>query len=185
MKITKELRGKLLIATPSILDDPSFNRSLILLTEHSEDSSLGFILNRPSNYTLQDLLPDINCNFPVFKGGPVETDNIYFIHNSPELISNSIEVTDGIYWGGSFAQLKELLNTGQLHEDQIRFFLGYAGWSPEQLESELEENTWLVKDNTYRNILKLQTEDLWKRNLLSFGSKYKIWVNAPSNPALN
>ena len=185
MKLTKKLRGKLLIATPSILDDPSFNRSIILLTEHSEDSSLGFILNRKSQFQIKDLLPDIDCDFPVYNGGPVENDNIYFIHNVPHLIPNSIEVTDGIFWGGSFSQLKELLNRKALDQGQIRFFLGYAGWSPDQLENELEENAWLVRQNTYSNILDIKTEELWKNNLLSFGRKYTIWANAPSDPKLN
>jgi len=185
MKLTKDLRGKLLIATPSILDDPSFNRSIILLTEHSEDSSLGFILNRPSSFKLNELLPDIKCSFNVYKGGPVETDNIYFIHKVPQLIPNSIEVTDGIFWGGSFAQLKELLNRGKIRENQIRFFLGYAGWSPDQLEDELEGNSWLVRQNIYNNILDISPNDLWKSNLLSFGTKYKVWANAPRDPRLN
>lgn len=185
MKIVKDLRGKLLIATPSILTDPSFNRSIILLTEHSEDSSLGFILNRPTNYTLRDLIPDINCDFKVYKGGPVEIDNLYFIHTCPDLIPNSIEVKDGIFWGGSFDQLKNLLNNNQIRNNQIRFFLGYAGWSPEQLEEELGEKSWFVKSNSYQNILDHNINDLWKSNLLSFGSKYKIWLNAPKDPALN
>ncbi len=185
MKLTKELRGKLLISAPAILDDVSFNRSLILVAEHSIDSSLGFIMNRPSKFTLNDLLPDVNCNFTVFKGGPVETDNIYFIHNIPHLIPNSIKVTDGIYWGGSFAQLKTLLNQNKINENEIRFFLGYAGWSPDQLEDELDEKSWFVRENTYYNILDIKIEQLWKSNLLSFGSKYEIWLNAPSNPSLN
>jgi putative transcriptional regulator len=101
------------------------------------------------------------------------------------LIPNSIKVTDGIYWGGSFAQLKTLLNQNKINENEIRFFLGYAGWSPDQLEDELDEKSWFVRENTYFNILDIKIDQLWKSNLLSFGSKYQIWVNAPSNPSLN
>ena len=87
MKIVK---GKLLIAEPSILNDDSFNRSIILLTEHNEQSSVGFILNKPLNYTIKDLIPEINCSFKIYQGGPVEQDNLYFIHKIPELIPDSI-----------------------------------------------------------------------------------------------
>lgn len=126
--IVKPSKGRLLIAEPSILTDQSFNRTIILLTEHSDDSSVGFIMNRPLHYSLRDLVPDIDCDFTVYHGGPVEQDNLYFIHQVPELLPNSIEVNDGIYWGGNFDCLKELLNTHQIQPNDIRFFLGYSGW---------------------------------------------------------
>ena len=79
MSVLKIHKGKLLIAEPSILNDDSFNRSIILLTEHNEESSVGFILNKPLNYTINDLIPEINCSFKIYQGGPVEQDNLYFI----------------------------------------------------------------------------------------------------------
>ena len=103
------IKGKLLIAEPSILNDDSFNRSIILLTEHNEESSIGFILNKPLNYTIKDLIPEINCSFKIYQGGPVEQDNLYFIHKIPELIPDSMPVSDKIYWGGNFESLKNLL----------------------------------------------------------------------------
>ncbi len=81
--------------------------------------------------------------------------------------------------------LKTLLNQKQINENEIRFFLGYAGWSPDQLEEELKEKSWFVRENTYYNILDIKVDQLWKSNLLALGSKYQIWVNAPSNPSLN
>ena len=122
MKLTKELRGKLLVSAPAILDDASFNRSLILVAEHSTDSSLGFIMNRPSKFTLNDLLPDVNCNFTVFKGGPVETDNIYFIHNIPHLIPNSIKIKEKLHWGGNFETVIDLINKKKIDKSEIKFF---------------------------------------------------------------
>ena len=115
-------KGRLLISEPSILNDDSFNRSIILLTEHNEKNSIGFILNKPLSFTVNDLIPEIDCNFVVHQGGPVEQDNLYFVHKSPELIPDSIEVDNGIYWGGNFDSLKELLNTQKLKNNDIRFF---------------------------------------------------------------
>lgn len=178
-------KGKLLIAEPSILNDSSFNRSIILLTEHSENSVVGFIMNRPLNYTVKDLLPNIDCELTVYQGGPVEQDNLYFIHKVPELIPNSIEVANGIFWGGNFDSLKELLSNDKISSNQIRFFLGYSGWSSDQLRGEVDTNSWFVSENDFPNILAVDNESIWKNKLLQKGGEYKIWANAPGNIQLN
>ncbi len=178
-------KGRLLIAEPSILNDDSFNRSAILLTEHNEKSSVGFILNRPLKITIKDIIPEIDCNFTVFQGGPVEQDNLYFVHTIPGLIPNSLEVSNGIYWGGNFESLKELLINGKIQSDDIRFFLGYSGWGTHQLDEELRNNSWFVTENDFTNIFNVDNESLWKNKLLQKGGEYKIWANAPKNPSLN
>jgi len=179
------VKGQLLIAEPSILNDNSFNRAIILLTECSPKSVVGFILNRPLGYTINDLLPDIDCSFTVYEGGPVEQDNLYFVHKVPELIPNSIKVSDDIYWGGNFESLKVLLKNNQLKEDDIRFFLGYSGWSKNQLDNELNQNTWFITNNDFKTIFSKDNSALWKEKLLQKGGKYKIWANAPSDIHLN
>ena len=100
---TKPKKGDLLIAEPSIIGDMSFNRSIVLLADHNTDGSIGFILNKPLKYTIQDLIPEIKADFKVYNGGPVEQDNLYFIHKVPELIPDSIEISLGIFWGGDFS----------------------------------------------------------------------------------
>ncbi len=116
-------KGNLLIAEPSIIGDLSFNRSVILLADHSRQGSVGFIINKPLKYTIKDLIPEIDATFEIYNGGPVEQDNLYFIHNIPELIPNSIEISSGIYWGGDFELTKTLINDGKVKKDNIRFFL--------------------------------------------------------------
>ncbi|NJB82870.1 YqgE/AlgH family protein [Wenyingzhuangia aestuarii] len=185
MDCLKPSKGRLLIAEPSILGDVSFNRSIILLTEHSHDSSIGFIMNKPLGYSLKDLIPEVNCDFKVYQGGPVEQDNLYFIHKIPNLLHNSIEVTDGIYWGGDFSQLSNLLNEGLVKSDDIRFFLGYSGWGQGQLNYELESESWFVTENKHKNIFNTAPKSLWKDHLMKLGGKYQIWANAPGNPSLN
>lgn len=178
-------KGRLLISEPSILNDDSFNRSIILLTEHNEKNSIGFILNKPLSFTVNDLIPEIDCNFVVHQGGPVEQDNLYFVHKSPELIPDSIEVDNGIYWGGNFDSLKELLNTQKLKNNDIRFFLGYSGWDSNQLEDELKTDSWFISNNDYSNIFAMDNTTIWKNKLLEKGGRYKIWANAPSDIQLN
>lgn len=185
MSEIKPFKGSLLIAEPSILNDDSFNRSIILLTEHNENSSVGFILNRPLKFTLGDIIPDIDCSFTIYQGGPVEQDNLYFVHKIPELIPDSIQVSKDIYWGGNFNSLKSLLAEQKIHNTDIRFFLGYSGWGTHQLEDELQNNSWFVSENDFENIFSVDNETLWKNKLMQKGGEYKIWANAPSDIHLN
>jgi putative transcriptional regulator len=183
---TNPKKGNLLIAEPSILGDVSFNRSVILLADHNKEGSIGFILNKPLNYTISDLLPEIEIPLRVYNGGPVEQDNLYFIHKIPDLISDSIEISNGIFWGGDFKSVIELINAGKLNEKDIRFFLGYSGWDANQLMNELISNSWIVSENIYKNsiIEKIDTT-FWKEKMLELGGDYSIWSNAPENPSFN
>ena len=179
-------KGCLLVAEPTILNDMSFNRSVILLTEHTKDGSVGFILNKPLSYSINELIPEINANFMVYNGGPVEQDNLYFLHNVPELIPESVEISYGLYWGGDFETTKQLINQGKIKKESIRFFLGYSGWSANQLETELQENSWIVTENTLKDKLLSKASDLfWKEKIMEQGGEYILFSNAPENPALN
>ncbi|MBS1533860.1 MAG: YqgE/AlgH family protein [Flavobacteriaceae bacterium] len=179
-------KGQLLIAEPSIIGDLSFNRSVILLADHNQDGSVGFIINKPLKYTINDLVPDVEANFKIYNGGPVEQDNLYFIHNIPDLITDSVEISNGIFWGGNFDLTKELINNGKIKKDNIRFFLGYTGWSPQQLEQEMKSNSWILTENLYKNkIIGKSSTDFWKEKILEIGGDYVIWSNAPENPILN
>ena len=180
-------KGNILIAEPTILNDKSFNRSVIFLTEHNKEGSVGFILNKPSNYTIDELLPELNyCKHKVYNGGPVSIDNLYFIHKLPELIPNSIHIKDDIFWAGDFNIVKELLEEDRIPSDKIRFFLGYTGWSSNQLSTEMKEsNSWMVKKNEYPNILSVASTSFWKNELIKSGGDYQIWANAPEDPNMN
>ena len=179
-------KGHLLIAEPSIIGDLSFNRSIILIADHNPEGSIGFILNKPLEFTLQDLIPEIEIPFEVYNGGPVEQDNLYYIHKTPELIPNSIEISDGLYWGGDFQKVTELIKKDQLKGEDIRFFLGYSGWETNQLTSELRSNTWILSENMHRKrIIEKVNTSFWKEKMLELGGDYSIWSNAPENPTYN
>ena len=186
MTTLKPAKGLLLVAEPSIIGDISFNRSVVLLAEYNENGSVGFILNKPLEYSLNDFIPELNSTIPVYNGGPVEQDNLYFIHKIPELIPDSIEISNGIYWGGDFNEIISLLQEGKIKESEIRFFLGYTGWSHNQLEEELEVNSWVVSPNKYENRILGETDaNFWKEKMVEFGGDYLIWSNAPENPSYN
>ena len=179
-------KGSLLIAEPSLIGDLSFNRSVILLADHNKEGSVGFIMNKPLKYSINDLVPEIRTKFKIYNGGPVEQDNLYFIHNVPDLIPDSIEISNGIYWGGEYETTKELINSGKINKDNIRFFLGYTGWEEDQLETEMEENSWIAIRNSYENkIIGKSHSHLWKKQIQELGGDYLIWSNAPENPCFN
>ena len=182
----KPTKGNLLIAEPSIIGDLSFNRAVILLADHNALGSVGFILNKPLEYHLKDLVEGTDSEFTIYNGGPVEQDNLYFIHKSPELIPNSVEISNGIFWGGDFSIVLELINANKISKDDIRFFLGYSGWAEQQLDNELESNAWLVFENEYDNeIIAKSCSTFWREKMLELGGEYSIWSNAPENPSYN
>ncbi|WP_411768558.1 YqgE/AlgH family protein [Winogradskyella sp. A3E31] len=186
MALKQPKKGHLLIAEPSIIGDLSFNRAVILLADHNALGSVGFILNKPLNYILKDLVEGTNSEFPIYNGGPVEQDNLYFIHKSPELIPDSVEIANGIFWGGDFEIVLNLINDQKITNEDIKFFLGYSGWDENQLDSELRSNAWLVSNNTYKNkIISKGETTFWKEKMLELGGEYSIWSNAPENPSYN
>ena len=186
MVTLKPTKGKLLIAEPSLTGDVSFNRSVVLLAEHNTEGSVGFILNKPLEYQINDLVTEIVIPFAVYNGGPVEQDNLYFIHKVPHLIDNSVEISDGIYWGGDFETTVELINKEIISEEDIRFFLGYSGWSSLQLDEELSSKSWIVIENEHESrIIQKSANAFWKENMIQLGGDYLLWSNAPENPSLN
>jgi len=181
----KPTKGKLLISEPSIFSDRVFNRSVVLLTSHDIGGSVGFIFNKPLDLSINDVFPQIRSKLPIYYGGPVSKNNLYFIHKVPELIEDGIEISRGIFWGGNFNKVKTLLKNKKLKNNDIRFFLGYSGWSGKQLEDELETDSWIVMDNNNTNIFSKEHQSLWKDEVKRIGGDYLIWANAPENPSLN
>ena len=183
LKINK---GDVLISKPSILGDITFNRSLILVADYNEEGYVGFMINKPLQDNLKDLVPSINKDFKVFDGGPVDRDKLYFIHNVPDLISGGFQISDELYWGGEQEQLIPLINQNLLGAHQIKFFLGYSGWAPEQLEDEIKEEAWIVESQFDNEVLiSCSTPCLWNTKMRSLGGEYLIWSNAPDNPNYN
>ncbi len=179
-------KGHLLIAEPSIIGDVSFNRSVVLLADHSNEGSIGFIMNKPLDYILSDLVPDVKAEFKIYNGGPVEQDNLYFIHKIPHLIPNSVEISNGIFWGGDFTIVSDLIAENKISANEIRFFLGYSGWDAKQLNQELEASSWVIVKNTYeKNIIGKSYNTFWKEKMIELGGDYLLWSNAPENPSYN
>ena len=184
-KSTKPKAGQLLVATP-LLNDPNFKRGVILLCEHNADGTFGFIINRRLESTILDVIPDFPIeNVPLYLGGPVQTDTVYFLHTKGNLIEGSIDIGNGIYWGGNFEQLKLSIESNLITENDLRFFIGYSGWSPGQLKDELDEKSWVVTGNKYEYVFNNEPELLWSDIAKDFGGEFSIAALFPENPSLN
>ncbi len=180
------MKGRLLISEPFLMD-PNFRRSVILITEHQQEGTIGFILNHLSTLVLGDVVPEmVDAKYPIYLGGPVETDTIHFIHRCPDLITDGEEVAKGIYWGGNFEALKVLINSKSISESDIKFFIGYSGWAEEQLKTEMKENTWIVSDQFHSDtVFSDNEENLWREVIINLGPKYAHVSNFPQDPNLN
>ena len=178
--------GKFLIATPSIMSDTNFHRAVILLVDHKTSGTIGFIINKKLEYTLNDVMDGINFEIPLYFGGPVEDDNLFFIHRASHLIPNSICIEKDLYWSGDFKTVITQINNGTLTKNEIRFFLGYSGWTKAQLKDEISLKSWRVVDDITNNTwLKKNAINLWKEHMKAIGGNYLIWSNAPKNPNWN
>ena len=177
-------KGRVLVSEP-FLQDTYFKRSLVLLTEYSEEGAVGFVLNKPLDVKVNEVMNEFPfTNEHVSIGGPVSTNSVHYLHTLGNLIPNSVPVIGDIYWGGDFDFIKHLFQMGEITEGQIRFFLGYSGWQAGQLENELEQNSWMITELTPEAIM-TPNNKLWKNTLSQLGDKYRIWADFPENPGLN
>ncbi len=181
----KPKQGRILISDP-FLNDAYFKRSIVFITEHNNNGSVGFVLNKPVEVDIGEILVDFpSVDGTLSVGGPVGTDSVHYIHAVGELIPNSVKVMNNVWWGGDFEVVKQLLNEGILNSSNIRFFVGYSGWQPEQLEKEISENSWVVSELDSGQIMNTKNRESWKVVLNDLGGKYKLWTNFPENPGSN
>lgn len=182
--IKKPHQGILLISEPS-LRDFYFRQSVILLAEHNEEGSFGVIINKPIETRVNEILLNFpEVDMPVYLGGPVKTDSLFFIHTNG-MVDKSLKILEGLYWGGDIDVIGEMLEKKLLHENEIRFFIGYSGWNPKQLDREISEKSWVLTHTTAEEVISTQPQQLWPDFLKSMGSDYAIWANFPEDPTYN
>jgi putative transcriptional regulator len=178
-------KGRLLLSEP-YLSDPNFERTAIIITEHNEEGSVGFILNKPSDSKVSDVMEDLKfVDAPIFIGGPVQQDTLHFIHTSGNL-EDAIRIDEEIYWGGNFEQLLDRIESGNVLLQNVKFFLGYSGWATGQLEEELKLNSWIVSNQvTPELIFETLPDVMWKRAMQELGGRFSVYSNYPVDPNMN
>lgn len=181
----KPARGRLLVSEP-YLPDPYFRRTVVLLCEHTAEGSFGFVLNRPMDLSVNDLMenmPPIASQVSI--GGPVQSGELYYLHTLGPHVEGSAEVVDGVYMGGDHDQLCSVLRTDPGLARHVRFFVGYSGWGEDQLDRELNERSWLVCPADKASIMRADSRSLWSDTLRAMGREYAPLANFPEDPSLN
>jgi len=179
-------QGRLLISEPSLMDF-YFGKSIVLLIEHTADEgTFGLIINKPIHLKLNEVVKDFpKIDFPLYLGGPVHPERLFYLHTLGDQIPGSLHVFDDLYWGGDINKLMEMIDLKLVGPSQVKFFIGYAGWSAGQLSREMNEKSWIVTQGSIDCVLAQKPEQLWGNNLKKLGNDYAIWANFPSDPILN
>jgi putative transcriptional regulator len=185
--LLEPIKGRILLSEP-FLSDPNFLRSVVLLTEHSHEGTVGFVLNQPLDLSINDVILEKDLpEIPLLKGGPVQLDTLHFVHGLGDKIPESKVIKTGLWWGGSFGHALDLIRLEPKLHKHFKFFLGYSGWAPDQLAGELERESWVVSEISNSQVLnpKLESEKLWKEAMHRLGGNYRILSNSPIDPQLN
>lgn len=182
-------RGSLLVAKPTV-EDFCFKRSVTIIVDNdNEEGTMGLIVNRPTLITLENVMPEVEGadRVPLYLGGPVGTNQLFFIHTlGPEIIPQSEKVVPGVYLGGDFDAIKMYLASNETVEGKMKFMIGYSGWSAGQLDNELKRHDWAVlKDNVAQLIFNHEDQEIWEHAVASFGEHYRMWRNWPDDVTMN
>jgi len=178
------LAGHFLIASPSILD-PNFHRSVVLVTAHTDEGAVGLILNRCSEATVGEAVPQLSpvsdLEEPVFVGGPVNPEGVAVLAEFEDPDDAGVVVMEDI----GFVALDEALEVRAPDLVRVRVFAGVAGWGPEQLEDELERDDWIVERADAEAIFTEDPDGLWSDLLRRKGGQYELVARMPLDPSLN
>lgn len=140
------LQAGLFLSSTSALDDTYFADAIIYLTECNADGALGFVVNRPFGRSLHELEEFKQSRFfPLYEGGPVDNQHLFFLHCRPALIAGGTLVSGNVFSGGNFQQAVNGINNKSLSAEDVKLFIGYCGWDAGELEREIAEGSWVLK----------------------------------------
>jgi putative transcriptional regulator len=174
--------GEVLLAKP-LWQEEEYKRSVILLLEHDHNGSAGLIINKQSNLTVYDALPDLNIKDQLLFGGPTEIKTVSYIHKYAS-VPDSIKIGPGLFWGGDYDEVVRMFGSRRIHAEGVRFCAGFVHWVPGQLDDELENDRWWVDDITPNEIFTSTPEEIWGYKLMATGHDYGIFNHIP-DPSYN
>jgi putative transcriptional regulator len=177
--------GTILLAEPFMMD-PNFKRAAVLLVDHGEEGGIGFILNRETETRIDELIDDFpEFDAPVYFGGPVGRDTIHFLHCKGDILEGSDEVSHSVFWGGDFEKLKFLIRQDLIKPNDIRFFVGYSGWSQNQLDEEIEQGSWVTAPMFANYLFKSEPAQLWSQVMNNKGNAFSVIADMAEEASYN
>jgi putative transcriptional regulator len=139
------LQAGIFIQSTHVLNDTVFEDVVIFITEYNEKGAMGFVINKIFMRSFNELEEfKHTVNFPMYEGGPVDREHLYFLHQRPDLIEDGETIAHGIYLGGNLRQAVEAINDGTIGQNHMKIFVGYCGWDKGELEAEIEEGSWVL-----------------------------------------
>ncbi len=142
----RDLKAGLYINSTAALIGSFFENTTILLVQHNEEGSLGFVTNKSFEKSLHELIEFNHSKpFPLMDGGPVDREHLFVLHKRPDLIHGGKQIPNGLYLGGNMEQVIEAINTKDANPQEIQLFIGYCGWDVGELETEVEEGSWTFR----------------------------------------
>ena len=179
------MKGKILISSPNLLSDMIFYKSIILIVDKTEDGLTGLILNRRSDlFITKDIKSTRKVKIDLYYGGPV-SNNYYYLLKSKSDHSESIKIDKNLYWGNNLEYLFDQIEDGLIDQQNVILFQGYSGWGFNQLNNEIENDSWIVLSDKIENVFNLKENDSWNKIIKTLGKKYRIWSNSPDDITLN
>ena len=179
------MKGKLLISSPGLLTDMIFYKSIILIVDQTDEGITGFILNRPSDlFMYKEIDTSKKIKIGLNYGGPVSSDH-YFLLRSKKEYFEILNIYDNIYWGNNIEFLFNLIEENKVGINDFILFQGYSGWGRDQLDDEIENNSWIVNDKKEDDVFKFKEKNSWNNLIKNLGDKYVLWSNSPDDITLN
>lgn len=155
--------GSFIISTPA-LQDSIFENTIIFIAAYNRQGSLGFVINHIFPRTLNELVEFKHSKaVPLFDGGPVEKEGLFFLHRRADIIEDGKLVTDSVYIGGNFKQAVSCINNNTIQPNNIKLFIGYCGWDAGELEAEIAEGSWLILDADIATVFEQDATLLWEK----------------------
>lgn len=177
---TAPLTGRLLVAEP-FLNEPYFQRAVILIVHHDHEESMGLVLNHPTEIKTNEVLDACPCSLRIYQGGPVQSNQLFVLHHFSG-IQGAQQITPHLYFGGDWLELMAAIKLEKHPERAVRFFSGYAGWGPEQLNDEISEHAWVCIANfDHQSLLTQPSDTLWHKSLISQGPQLATFAHFPLN----
>ena len=177
--------GHLLLSEP-FNPEPTFRRSVVLISQHDKRGSIGFILNKPTHLRIHEALEDFpEFDALVYWGGSINYESVFYVHKLGEKLPGSVEIIKGVYWGGDYKTLKLLVDNGEVDPEDIRFVAGYSAWNPEKLELEINQENWWVTEADKKKIFEEKHDEVWGNILKEMGHVYGVMNNFPEDPGIN